>query len=98
MQMNSLSSVVKSWLLLTGAIFLTALNRQQAAAADSEKSRGKILFVVTSHAQKGETGQPTGYYLSEVAHPWDVLVKAGYQIDFVSPQGGKAPVEGFDLT
>lgn len=57
----------------------------------------KILFVVTSHDKKGSTGTPTGYYLSEVSHPWNVLHRAGYEIDFVSPQGGKAPVDGFDL-
>lgn len=57
----------------------------------------KILFVVTSHAKKGSTNEPTGYYLSEVSHPWEVLTEAGYEIDFVSPQGGKAPVDGFNL-
>jgi len=57
----------------------------------------KILFVVTSHDTKGSTGQPTGFYLDEAAHPWAVLHDAGYEIDFVSPKGGKAPVDGFDL-
>jgi putative intracellular protease/amidase len=57
----------------------------------------KILFVVTSHNIKGHTGKPTGYYLSEVTHPWKVLRNAGYEIDFVSPKGGKAPVEGLDM-
>jgi len=57
----------------------------------------KILFVVTSHDQKGGTGQPTGFYLGEVSHPWDILHEAGYEIDFVSPKGGKAPVDGFNL-
>ncbi len=57
----------------------------------------KILFVVTSHDKKGDTGKPTGYYLAEVTHPWDVLQNAGYEIDFVSPKGGKAPVDGFNL-
>ncbi len=57
----------------------------------------KILFVVTSHDTKGKSGQKTGYYLSEVSHPWEVRVDAGYEIDFVSPQGGNPPVDGFDL-
>ncbi|WEK36474.1 MAG: type 1 glutamine amidotransferase domain-containing protein [Candidatus Pseudobacter hemicellulosilyticus] len=58
----------------------------------------KILFVVTSHDTKGSTGEKTGYYLGEVSHPWDVLTEAGYEIDFVSPQGGNPPVDGFDLS
>ncbi|MBO0931433.1 DJ-1/PfpI family protein [Fibrella aquatilis] len=56
-----------------------------------------VLFVVTSHDKKGSTGQPTGYYLAEVAHPWAVLTKAGYTIHFVSPQGGTPPVDGYNL-
>ncbi len=57
----------------------------------------KILFVLTSHDEKGDTGEKTGYYLSEVTHPWEILHSAGYEIDFVSPKGGKAPVDGFNM-
>lgn len=57
----------------------------------------KILFVLTSHDVKGTTGKPTGFHLSEASHPWKVLVEAGYEIDFVSPKGGQAPVTAFDL-
>lgn len=64
---------------------------------NSAKMKKKILFVVTSHDKVGNTENKTGYYLSEVAHPWKVLTDAGYEIDFVSPKGGKAPVDGFDL-
>ncbi|KAA5824568.1 type 1 glutamine amidotransferase domain-containing protein [Algibacter amylolyticus] len=65
---------------------------------EETKVAKKILFVVTSHSKKGDTGEKTGYYLGEVSHPWDVLHSAGYDIDFVSPQGGKAPVDAFDMT
>lgn len=61
-----------------------------------EKKMKKILFVVTSHGKLGDTGRPTGYYLSEVTHPWDVL-HTKYDIDIVSPKGGMPPVDGFDL-
>ena len=60
-------------------------------------SSKKVLFVLTSHDKKGETGEATGYYFPELTHPWEVLHDAGYEIDFVSPKGGKAPVEGFNL-
>lgn len=57
----------------------------------------KILFVVTSHGELGDTGKKTGYFLSEVTHPWSVLGEE-YDIDVVSPLGGRPPVDGFDLT
>ncbi len=63
------------------------------------KPAPKVLFVLTSHNQLGETGKPTGYYLSEVTHPWYTLNKAGVSVDFVSPNGGNAPIDpkSFDL-
>lgn len=59
--------------------------------------KDKILFVVTSHGQLGDTGKKTGYFLSEVTHPWSVLGDK-FEIDVVSPKGGRPPVDGFDLS
>lgn len=56
----------------------------------------KVLFVVTSHRELGNTGNPTGYWCSEVSHPWKVLTEAGFEVEFVSPKGGECPVTGFD--
>ena len=53
----------------------------------------KVLIVVTSYNQLGDTGKPTGYYLPEVSHPYMVLEQAGFQVDIASPQGGKAPMD-----
>jgi len=53
--------------------------------------------VLTSHGVKGSTGEPTGFYLSEVTHPYEVLTRAGYEVDFVSPKGGRPPVDGLKL-
>lgn len=77
------------------AIFCFVNGMTQTVFADVGK--GKILFVLSSHEEKGSTGEKTGYYLSEAAHPWDVLSAQGYTIDFVSPKGGNPPVDGFDL-
>jgi putative intracellular protease/amidase len=56
-----------------------------------------VLFVLTSHAIKGSTGEPTGYYLAEVTHPLAVLEEAGITAEFASIQGGEPPVDGLDL-
>lgn len=77
--------------------FAMAQNHSPAPSLSSKKMNKKVLFVVTSHDTKGSTGQKTGYYLSEVAHPWHVLTEAGYEIDFVSPKGGQPPVDGVNL-
>ena len=74
-------------------------SREPRIQSQSKKTmmQKKVLFVVTSHDKKGSTGQPTGYYLGEVSHPWAVLTKAGYTVDFVSPKGGTPPVDGMNL-
>ena len=51
----------------------------------------KVLFVLTSHDRKGN--KPSGFFLSEVSHPHHVIANAGYEVDFVSPKGGKAPLD-----
>ena len=53
----------------------------------------RIAFILTSHSELGDTGNKTGYFLSEVAHPYHVLTDAGFEIDFISPQGGDAPMD-----
>lgn len=77
----------KSILITILAIFLTV------ASANQTKAPKKVLFVVTSHSSLGDTGKKTGYWLSEVSHPLSELTKAGYEVDFVSPKGGKSPVD-----
>jgi putative intracellular protease/amidase len=84
------------WVIAVCAL-LSVFNKATAQTQKKSTMKKKVLFVVTSHGIKGSTGQPTGYYLSEVSHPWHVLINAGYEVDFVSPQGGKAPVDGLNL-
>lgn len=58
----------------------------------------KILFVLTSHDILGNTNQKTGYHFSEMTHVWKTFHDAGYEIDLISPQGGNAPIDSFDLS
>jgi putative intracellular protease/amidase len=55
-------------------------------------TNNKILYIITSHGVLGSTGKPTGWYLPELAHPYNIMTKAGYEITLASPLGGKPPV------
>jgi putative intracellular protease/amidase len=53
----------------------------------------KVLFVLPSHDQLGNTGQKTGYWLEEFASPYYEFVDNGYEVTIASPKGGKPPVD-----
>lgn len=53
----------------------------------------KVLMVLTNVDHMGDTGKQTGWYLPEVAHPYEVFEKNGYHVDFLTPLGGFAPVD-----
>jgi putative intracellular protease/amidase len=53
----------------------------------------KILMVLTSHDQLGDTGHPTGFWLEEFASPYYVLKDAGAELTLASPKGGQPPVD-----
>jgi len=52
----------------------------------------KVLFVLTSWNKLGDTGKPTGWYLPEFAHPYDIL-EPYTDITVASPSGGEAPLD-----
>ena len=53
----------------------------------------KILMVLTSHDQLGNTGKKTGFWLEEFAAPYYVFKDAGAELTLVSPQGGQPPLD-----
>ena len=53
----------------------------------------KILMVLTSHDQLGNTGRKTGFWLEEFAAPYFVFRDAGAQITLASPKGGQPPID-----
>jgi len=63
------------------------------SSATGQTAKTKVLIVVTSHNRMGDTGEPTGLWLSEMTHPYHVLDKAGFEIDVASIKGGTAPVD-----
>ena len=53
----------------------------------------KILMILTSHDQLGDTGKKTGFWLEEFAAPYYVLKDAGAEITLASPKGGQPPLD-----
>jgi putative intracellular protease/amidase len=53
----------------------------------------KILMVLTSHDQLGNTGEKTGFWLEEFAAPYYVFKDAGADITLASPKGGQPPLD-----
>jgi putative intracellular protease/amidase len=53
----------------------------------------KILIVLTSHSELGDTGKRTGFWVEEFAAPYYELADAGAQITLASPKGEQPPVD-----
>jgi putative intracellular protease/amidase len=53
----------------------------------------KILMVLTSHDELGDTGKKTGFWLEEFAAPYYVMKDAGADITLASPKGGQPPLD-----
>jgi putative intracellular protease/amidase len=51
----------------------------------------KILMVLTSHSELGNTGKKTGFWLEEFAAPYYVFVDAGVSLTLASPKVGNRP-------
>jgi putative intracellular protease/amidase len=53
----------------------------------------KILMVLTSHDQLGNTDRKTGFWLEEFAAPYFVFRDAGVRLTLASPKGGQPPID-----
>ncbi len=53
----------------------------------------KILMVLTSHSDLGNTGEKTGFWIEEFAAPYYKFEEAGADITLASPKGGQPPID-----
>src|SRR4051812_29579962 len=53
----------------------------------------KVLMVLTSHDQLGDTGRKTGFWLEELAAPYYAFKDAGAEVVLASPKGGRPPLD-----
>ena len=63
------------------------------ATAQNKKDMKKVLFVLTSHSELGNTGEKTGFWTEEFAAPYYELADKGVIIDIATPKGGQPPID-----
>lgn len=83
--MTLLNTSNRKWISILGAI-LTGITSLSAA-------ENKTILVLVTSADKMTNGKPTGLWLEEFAVPYNALVKAGYQIEVMTPKGGAVPID-----
>jgi putative intracellular protease/amidase len=74
----------------------TSSSRSRFLEFSTQLTKGdcmKILLVLTSHDQLGDTGKKTGFWLEELAAPYYVFKDAGAEITLASPNGGQPPLD-----
>lgn len=69
-----------------------------ATKEDSPKQGDHVLFVVSNAQYYGNSEMKTGNSFYEIVKAYDTFVKAGYHVDFVSPEGGAIPVAYVDTS
>jgi len=53
----------------------------------------RILHVVTNVSHYDDPSHPTGLWLSELVHAWEIFQAYGFEQSIVSPHGGLVPLE-----
>ncbi|WP_316778866.1 type 1 glutamine amidotransferase domain-containing protein [Pedobacter antarcticus] len=52
----------------------------------------KILFVTSNQSFYGNTKISASNHFEEIVVPYDIFLKSGYTVDFISPKGGAIPI------
>ena len=70
-------------------ILLSLLLFSSCSHVSQEKKKapnGKILFIVSNQHTYGDTSMNAANHFGEIVFAYNVFVKRGYQVDFVSPK------------
>lgn len=60
---------------------------------NSQQTNKSILIVLTSHAELGDTGEKTGFWIEEFAAPYYTFTDAGITVKIASTLGGQPPID-----
>lgn len=91
-----ISHIAQCFFVVFSILFtIPSASANQANNSDqaTTKFKGKILVVMTNHSKYPTREDVTGLWVTELTHFYDVAHKAGYEMDFISPQGGFVPLD-----
>lgn len=71
----------------------TEKKKQEEIKTIKTEKMKKVLFVLTSHEDLGDTGEKTGFWIEEFASPYYLLKDKGVEITIASPKGGQPPID-----
>jgi putative intracellular protease/amidase len=59
----------------------------------TQQTAKHILMVLTSHAELGNSGEKTGFWIEEFAAPYYAFIDAGIKVSIASVAGGQPPID-----
>lgn len=84
-------------LTLTVILFFGCQNKEKTSPQTNQikkqENMKKVLFVLTSHSELGDTGEKTGFWIEEFVAPYYELIDNGVEVTIASPKGGQPPID-----
>ena len=69
------------------------IEKEKSTNTKKDTTMKKVLFVLTSHEDLGNTGEKTGFWIEEFAAPYYLLKDKGIEITLASPKGDQPPID-----
>ena len=80
-------------ILSFGCKVKSATTTSQKNQLINKENMKKVVFVLTSHDELGNTGEKTGFWIEEFVAPYYELADQGVEITIASPKGGMPPID-----
>jgi putative intracellular protease/amidase len=83
---------IATGIMVIAGCTILSLNKATAQTKKVNKMK-KVLFVLTSHEELGNTGEKTGFWIEEFASPYYKLIDNNVEVILSSPKGGQPPID-----
>lgn len=92
--MRKITAIIASIIILTSCGNSTEVGEKNNESSEKQTEKmKKVLFVLTSHEELGDTGEKTGFWIEEFAAPYYYLKDQGIEITIATPKGGQPPID-----